>query len=258
LTLSDNEIEDIYNREYNETLINLFKEKYFIYSNLDRYLTYYSDHDIDLSMVVSLVNVNRDNEYYTNVKNSIAEYGKLMLVNKYNFLDEDYVPESLQKISSTYAYADNYATEETIEAFKNMYNEALKEDIKLIVNSSYRSYSDQYDVWSYRKNLYGTEKADSYAARAGYSEHQTGLALDINQFNYSGENFEDAPAFIWLENNAYKYGFILRYPEGKENITGYSYESWHYRYIGVDAAKICYEEDLTYDEYYAYYIENSG
>ena len=137
-----------------------------------------------------------------------------------------------------------------------MYNDALKDDITLILNSSYRSYSEQDETWLTRKKAYGTEKADQYAARAGYSEHQTGLALDINQFNTTEKDFENTPAFTWLSNNAYKYGFILRYPEGKENITGYSYESWHYRYVGKDVAKKITDEGITFDEYYAYYIAN--
>ena len=72
------------------------------------------------------------------------------------------------------------------------------------------------------------------------------------------DNFENTNEFKWLNNNAYKYGFILRYPKGKESITGYAYESWHYRYVGIDVAKQIHEEDITFDEYYAYYIENKG
>ena len=91
--------------------------------------------------------------------------------------------------------------------------------------------------------------------RAGYSEHQTGLALDIVTYGASMDTFENTDEFKWLSDNAYKYGFILRYPKGKEKLTGYSYESWHYRYVGKDVAKKIHDLDITYDEYYAYYIE---
>ena len=99
------------------------------------------------------------------------------------------------------------------------------------------------------------KEADLSTARAGFSEHQTGLAIDILTYNVTLSNFEETDAFKWLSSNAYKYGFILRYPKGKEDITGYEYESWHYRYVGVEIATQIFEEDITFDEYYAYYLE---
>ena len=105
-----------------------------------------------------------------------------------------------------------------------------------------------------QKNLYnnyvkrdGAQNADRYSARPGYSEHQTGLAFDIN---YADSRFEGTDQAIWLAENAYKYGFILRYPEGKEHITGYMYEPWHYRYIGVENAAKIFASGLTLEEYY--------
>ena len=98
----------------------------------------------------------------------------------------------------------------------------------------------------------GKKKADIYSARPGYSEHQTGLCTDINTVDSSFANTKEAK---WLADNSYKYGFILRFPKGKEDITGYKYEPWHYRYVGEETAKIIYDEDLTLEEYYAYYIE---
>ena len=94
------------------------------------------------------------------------------------------------------------------------------------------------------------------AALPGYSEHQTGLAFDVMTSTSTTETFENTKEYEWLKNNAYKYGFILRYPKDKEDITGYAYESWHYRYVGKEIAKKIKEENITYDEYYAYYIEN--
>ena len=103
---------------------------------------------------------------------------------------------------------------------------------------------------------YGSEYADEIAARPGHSEHQTGLALDIFcTTNSNTKTFKDSEAYQWLLNNAYKYGFILRYPEGKENITGFTFESWHYRYVGTEIATYIYENDITFDEYYAYFTE---
>ena len=89
-------------------------------------------------------------------------------------------------------------------------------------------------------------------------EHQTGLALNISTRLKEGEEtFEDTEAYTWLLDNAYKYGFILRYPKDKEDITGFAFEPGHYRYVGIDVATKIHEEDITFDEYYAYYLENS-
>ena len=140
-----------------------------------------------------------------------------------------------------------------LSAFKNMWSAAKKQDLTLIVNSSYRDYKSQEEVWNYYDDLRGEEYADSIAARAGYSEHQTGLALDIITYGANKNNFEKTDEFKWLEKNAHKYGFILRYPKGKEDITGYAYESWHYRYVGIETATEIYNKKITYDEYYAYY-----
>ena len=137
-----------------------------------------------------------------------------------------------------------------------MASNAKEEGVQLLVNSSFRDYQEQESVY---KDFYysnGISFADKYAARAGYSEHQTGLCLDIFTSGASNtDNFDETEAYEWLTKNAHKYGFILRYPEGKEYLTGYEYESWHYRYLGKDTAKKVYESGLTYDEYYAFYLD---
>ena len=97
----------------------------------------------------------------------------------------------------------------------------------------------------------GKTYADNYSARAGHSEHQTGLAVDINSTKNS---FENTNAFKWMQKHAHEYGYILRYPKGKKWITGYEYEPWHYRYVGVQAAEIIHREGSTYEQYYAKYI----
>jgi len=242
--------------EYDSNLAVFLNEKYYLRKNLDRYLEYKKKNPKkEASVVVKLVNTNRDSDYYENIKPTDTSKDILMLVNKYNYLDEDYVPE-LVNVSSSYAYADNKVRPEVLEAFINMANAAKDEDIVLVINSSYRSYDDQMAVWTSRKNLSGIQKADQYAARAGFSEHQSGLAIDIAQFNSTESDFENTPAFTWLSNHAHEYGFILRYPLEGEEYTGYSYESWHYRYVGVDVATKVKEENITYDEYYAYYLDN--
>ena len=252
--LSNEEIDVILSKEYNYVIPELVQEKYFIFNNLDRYLALYNKQRLEIGKIVSLVNTNCDYDYYENVKEADLTKNEAILVNKYYYLTEDYIPNDLVDVSLAYAYDGNKVTKTVLDAFLKMYDAANKEGIQLIISGSYRSYADQKEMWDNRRAAYGTKNADNYTARAGYSEQQTGLAIIISQFNYSGT--DEAPAYKWLEENAYKYGFILRYPEGKEDITGYEYNPRYYRYLGVDLATKVYQENISFEEYYAYYLAN--
>jgi len=141
------------------------------------------------------------------------------------------------------------------EHFKQMVDAAKGDGIKLYNISSYRSYSTQSGLYNNYVNNNGKEAADRFSARAGYSEHQTGLATDINTAS-SADHFENTKEYQWLINNCHKYGFILRYPQGREYITGYKFEPWHYRYVGVDVATYVMKNNITFEEYYAYFVDN--
>ncbi len=258
--LEKEQIQQILKMEYNAFIPKLLKEKYYIFENLERYLAYQNkEKDNDLTHVVSMVNVGADHDYYeeefvvptkTDLKN---EY--LILVNKFHYLGEKFSPEDLVSIKNWYAYGENEIRKEVYDQFLMMFRDAEKEGLKLIITSAYRDYAFQESLWNRYKNEKGEEWADSVAARAGYSEHQTGLTLDIiTDGEYKTmDTFEQSDEFKWLSKNAHKYGFILRYPKGKEDITGYDYESWHYRYVGKEVASKIYNLGITYDEYYAYY-----
>lgn len=246
------------NSPKNEFLLNLFKEPFYIDSNLTRYLNYNEKNpSITTKDVVSLVNVNRDYAYYDHEIEANTSLNELVLTNKYYKLAENYEPNNLVKVSNKYYYGENHQlTKDTYEAFINMWNAAYQENIYLIMNSSYRTYTSQVSVYDSYKNRNGTSYADSIAARPGHSEHQTGLSLDIfSKENTTTSNFKGSVAHIWLQNNAHLYGFIERYQEGKENITGFTPEAWHYRYIGIEAATYIHNNNITFDEYYAYFIE---
>ena len=204
-----------------------------------------------------MVNVKANYDFYDEdiVTKTNVEDGNLMLVNKYHHLTKDYSPNDLVDIKNYYAYGENQIKKEVYESFLDMWNAAKKENLNLIITSAYRTYDYQETLWNSYSNASGEAWADSVAARAGYSEHQTGLTLDIVTYGSKMNDFENTDEFKWLSNNAYKYGFILRYPKDKEELTGYSYESWHYRYVGKDIAKKINDEGITFDEYYAYYIE---
>lgn len=258
LNLKKNEIENILTRKFNDKIVTFAKQKYFIFKNLDRYIAYQKDNkSVKPSKIVSIVNVGADFDWYDkgNIKETDVNKKELMLVNKFYKLGKTYTPESIMDIPSTYAYAENSTTKEVFEAFKEMWKAAKKKDLTLIVGSSYRTYEEQEKLWNSYEMSHDEEWADDYAARAGHSEHQTGLALDIVTYNSTMDNFEESDEFKWLQKNAYKYGFILRYPKGKEDLTGYSYESWHYRYVGKEVALKMHEEDITFEEYYEYYVK---
>ena len=151
--------------------------------------------------------------------------------------------------NKTYDLPSDYApdvNEEAVIAFEKMAADAAEDGIDLTIVSGYRSYDLQ--SWLYHSYVEerGQENADKISARPGHSEHQTGLAFDINT---TASSFAGTPEAIWLDENCYKYGFIVRYPEGKEDITGYSYEPWHIRYIGYPYSEKVYESGLTLEEY---------
>ena len=250
-------IKDILKRRANEDLISLAKEKYFIYKNLDKYLDYMKKNkDKPLNDVIAIVNVHADNDWYNYDLDTDVKLNERLIVNKFYHLSEDYTPDDIVNFPIKYAYDNNRIRQICLDAFIDMWNAAMDDGIKFIVNSSYRDFNKQKQVYEDYKNWYGETKADEQAARAGYSEHQTGLAIDLfSTDNQLTGTFKDSQGYKWLKENAYKYGFIERYPEGKKYLTGYEFESWHWRYVGKEAAAVIQKEGITYDEYYAYYIE---
>ena len=244
--LSETDIEKILNMEYNQKLASIINAKYYIPDNLDRYLAYSPKTD-NIDDIISIVNVGADSEWYTNTEETNLDDGIKMLVNKFHYLKEDYSPDDIVPISNWYAYEGHSTKKEVYDHYISMWNDANELGLVLLVNSSYRTFEEQQEQYDMSN--------DDYASRPGFSEHQTGLALDIVADGVQGNEFENTDEFKWLQENAYKYGFILRYPKGKEHITVYNYESWHYRYVGKELAAKVKESGLTYDEYYAYYCE---
>ena len=214
----------------------------------DRYMAYkelhseYSDDEI-----ITYVNIGLDHDFYTEMIDTDMSDGYLILCNKYHTLKSDYVPD----LVSLDGYGGGKMEKVAAQYFKEMSDAAKKDGINIRNVSGYRSYNNQKDLYNGYVSRNGQSKADTFSARPGTSEHQTGLATDINDVS---DSFVNTSAYKWLINNSYKYGFILRYPKGKEFITGYKFEPWHFRYVGIDVAKIVYEKNITYDEYYATYI----
>ena len=239
---------------YNKKIASLTNEKYFMEKNLKKYISYLDKND-NLTDVVAIINVGSNNDWYTHTKKTDLNKGHLMLTNKFYSLDNTYNSNNMVNVSKQYSYGENQMlTSETYNAFLNMFSAAKKEDLTLIINSSFRSYEEQEEIYNELKNSRGDEYANKIAAKPGFSEHQTGMAIDIQTYGSTASNFEEFDEFKWLQQNAHKYGFILRYPKDKEYLTGYEYESWHYRYVGLEVATYIYENNITFDEYYAYFI----
>lgn len=255
--LNNYEINKLIDSEEKDTaLIELISEPFYKNELKERYEEYINNNKVSPKEAINIVNINRDLDYYSTGYKTDTSKNELMLVNKYYLLDEKYVPNDLVKISSKYSWGEeNYCTKTVLDAFLQMHKKAQEEDIYLMINSSYRPYSDQLEVYEKYKKLRNEKYADSIAARPGASEHQTGLALDIFELkNSSSKTFHETKAYTWLKDNSYLFGFILRYPENKENITGYDFEAWHYRYVGTNDAKKIHDLDITFDEYYANYL----
>lgn len=264
--INPSNINIIINNTYDTYLGEYIKLDYFNEEKLDRYIKFSNNQEkLNYSIffdnnttfnaldIVTLVNANLDKEYYSNDLILTDEESNKTdaIVNKYYQLEEDFEPNNLTPIDSKYARNDSQLLQkEATEAFNQMCSDAKLENISLYSGSAYRSYEYQNTLYNNYIKKDGLTAAETYSARPGYSEHQLGLAVDIMNGNWSYVSKEDIE-YSWLQANSYKYGFILRYPENKEYITGYMFEPWHYRYLDKELATKVYNSGLTYDEYVA-------
>ena len=242
---------------------SFIKTTNFKIDNKDRYISYYKYNKyLEPEEVVTYVNIGLDKGFYNKVTYSNLKKDYLVLVNKFNRLEKNYEPKNLELINKTnFINGNSKANKLELKAkiaFEKMSNDAIKNGTPIYGQSAYRSYNIQEGIYNNEVRKYGTSVADSESARPGFSEHQTGLAIDISSTKKGNMlEFENTESFFWIKENAYKYGFILRYPKGKEHIHGYIYEPWHYRYVGIEVAKDMHDnyENLTYDEYYYKFVE---
>ena len=195
--------------------------------------------------------MNLDKSYYTNTLPAIYKNTSIILVNKYYYLNKDYIPNQLELINNDYSIGNMKLQRDAKVAFENLAEKAKEEGFSIIAMSTYRSYSYQENLYNRYVKQDGVELADTYSARPGYSEHQTGLAVDICNGIVPYTNFEKTNEFKWMQENAKEFGFILRFPKGKEQETGYQYESWHYRYVGKKIATEITKNNITLERYIA-------
>lgn len=191
------------------------------------------------------VKISKSTKGYT-IKNyyGVTYVDGVVIANKTYSLPSNFAPNNLVAING-YIKVVDYVK----DAFLSLSSDAKAIGLNIYASSGYRSYSNQKYIYENYVSMDGKENADRYSARAGYSEHQTGLAIDVNTIDMTFDNTSES---AWLRENAYKYGFIIRYPKGKEEITGYMYEPWHIRYVGKELSNKLYKDGsyITLEEYY--------
>lgn len=243
-------------KKKDETTIELISHPHFKKDNYSRYISYLEKYRrASVNTTVDTINLNLDYEEYETGFSADLDDGYEVLVNKYYMLDESYVPDNLEKVSVRYCWGDNhFVKKEVYDAFLNMWEDANTAGLYLMINQGYYSYEESQEAYNAAKEAKGQKYADKTYLRPGSNDYQTGLSLAIFEKKSSSRaTFKDTEAFAWLRDNAYKYGFILRFPEGKENITLKSAEPWHWRYVGLKAAEIIHNNNLTLEEYHANY-----
>lgn len=253
---SMDDIQYLITNKYTMETVNRFnKFKYFNYQKIGEYLTaanqYNSDeYAVNITNFPFIISTNPTDEHYE-IKNP-AEL--TTLVKKGFYLPSTYVPSDLVVPDMPIApdNTDNTVRQVVADALVKMTADAKKAGMELVLNSGYRSYSEQTKVYNETEGTYGGIYASEYVALPGASEHQTGLGVDItSQSVVDGTRitFGDTEEYQWVIKNCYKYGFIVRFETESADITGIAHEPWHLRYVGEEIAKTIHDKGWTFEEY---------
>lgn len=182
-----------------------------------------------------------------------------VVVNKQRKLPDGYIPPDLTIPEVPFYFDEDLPKkqlrEEAAKMLEEMFASAKKEGIEIVAASGYRSYERQKKIYEGYVAEYGEEKANTFSAKPGTSEHQTGLAMDVTSAKMSfqlDQSFRQTEEGEWLANHAHEYGFVIRYPKGKDDITGYTYEPWHLRYVGKDIATEIHSQSSTLEEFFGF------
>lgn len=204
-----------------------------------------------LLVILIVFSLRQENISYNINTQDVINY-KYILVNKGNKLNNDFIPENLVEVKRC-SLGNYYLEEEAAYAYESMCVDSINKGLNISIASAYRSYGEQKELYNTYLKLYGKSYVDKYVAVPGCSEHQTGLSIDLESLEY--DIFRNSKEYLWVRENAHKYGFIIRYQKGKEKITGYSAEEWHIRYVGKKAAEYIYKNDITFEEYYDLFLK---
>lgn len=253
--LTTTEIKTLLNQKYDKDLEEYLQFNMFDYNKLDRYKKFQKEHkDFTKQRTIYMVELNADLDDYYDSREEKDPDSITALVNKHSYVSEVYEPSDLVEMEDEYSnnyYGPNRLRQEAYENFKDLVDAAKKSGYTLMADTGYRSYERQRDVYNGYASEHTDEEIAKYAARAGYSEHELGTAVDVS----NGFLIEETdPEYKWLETNAYKYGYILRYKSKFEDVTKYASEPWHIRYVGKEAAETIWKKNITFDEYWLLYI----
>lgn len=256
ITKYDNEmINKLLNIKYNEHILGLMEEKYFKFSKLDQYLEYKEKNKKKpYNEIVQTVNVEMHIDWLDNQKETDTSKNELMIVNRIYGLKEDYVPEDIIDVPVKYAYAGKKLKNSVFQEVVKLIEEGKKYNYNFVVSDGYRSYEEQKSIYDSYVDRIGISETDEFVARPGHSEHQSGLILELKPYNKVISDVGTNEEYLWLRENAHKFGFIFRYSEEHKKLTGFNAFTWKLRYVGVEAATIIYNEGLSFEEYYAYYV----
>ena len=245
--------------EYREIIAAMAEtEEYphYLELNSQRYVEYLAKHpDMAFDLVIAHVNAYLDKDPYVDIQSAPDPYKMTVLVNKIFRLPSDWAPTDFTNIGG-----GHMMREEAAEHFNMMRDDMFEDGLNLTVVITQRTYNSQRNHYNNAVARLGRASADAGFARPGHSEHQTGLAADVLHRAHSGglmihQGFENSRQFTWLVENAHNYGFILRYPDGYRNLSGFIFEPWHWRYVGVSIATAMYNEGIAlYEEFYGRYL----
>lgn len=253
---SNDKIDILLKEKYDKNVVSFIKEKYFIYNNLSKYMEYKKKNKNDTyTHVVSIINTEADVEWLDNEKETDTSKGNLMLVNRLYGLSKDYEPEDIIDVPVSISYSGVKISKSILENIEELIEAGKEAGYTFVLSDGYRSYEAQKKMFESYKNSYGYEEADKNVARPGHSEYQTGISFQIVPYNKVFDKPRESTEYLWLKDNAYKYGFIFRYPEDKKDITLFDSYTWRLRYVGTDAASIIKNEKICFEEYYAYFVD---
>lgn len=250
---TNEDVKEFIQHDFVENISKILITNYAKLKYVDRYIAYQYENFCNWEDAVRYVGLGLDLEKYTSISETDT-YSETMLVNNYHSLASTYTPENLVVLDKDYSIdGEQQMAGTAATAFKKLVDDAEKEGYHIKARSAYRSYAEQVKVYDLYLATYGQKYVDRFVAKPGFSEHQTGLCVDVMSTDTA--SFSDSDEYKWIRTNAYKYGFIERYQKSKESITGFSSESWHYRYVGTEVATEIYNQKITFDEYYMMYLE---
>ena len=252
--LTKDEINKLLTMKKNSDIVNLTKEKYFIFKNLDKYLEYKKENEGKKNNeIVAIINTEANVDWMDNEKKTDTSKGSLMLVNRIYGLPSDYEPDDIVDVPSLYAYTGKKISNSILNDIISLIEAGKEEGYTFVVSDGYRSYKEQENIYNNYKNSYGESEADIYVAKPGHSDYQTGMSFDLMPYNKVIDNPSESEEYKWLKENAHKYGFIFRLPKDKEKLTRFKSSTWRLRYVGTEASTVIHNENLCLEEYLAYW-----